>query len=175
MKWKDKLINYLTKQLYDDYEWRTIVDKIEKEQSIGIHLAVFTEPFLTLVCKGEKSIESRFSQNKITPFEKVSKGDIVLIKESGGYVKAVFIVGEVRFYTYLNENRLREIEDSYGKFICSKYDSTFWESRAKANFATLIEIKTLRQLEPFHIEKNDRTGWSTLKLGYGNTLFNWDH
>ena len=175
MKWKDKLINYLIEQLSNDKEWQEVVNRIKTERSIGVHLAVFTEPFLSLICNGEKSIESRFSQSKITPFDKVSRGDVVLVKESGGYVKAVFLVGEVRYYTYLNDTRLKEIENEYGKYICSKYDTAFWESRAKANFATLIEIKALRNLNPFYIDKNDRTGWSTIKLGYGNTLFSWNH
>jgi ASC-1-like (ASCH) protein len=173
MKWKDKLIDDVTEQLSIDLEWKWIVDKIGKGEEIGIHLAVFTEPFLTLVCNGEKKIESRFSQSKIAPFEKISKGDIVLMKESGGCVKAVFVVGEVKFYTYLNESRLKEIQANYGKFICSQYDSEFWESRAKANFATLIEIKQFKKLKPFYTKKSDRMAWSTLRLGYGNTLFSW--
>lgn len=172
MRWKDKLIDHLTEQLSNDDEWIDIVVKIVEDNSIGVHLAIFVEPYLSLVCKGEKTIESRFSQTKVTPYDRVNKGDVVLVKESGGYVKAVFVVGEVKFYTFLNDKRFSEIEDAYGRSICTHYDSKFWESRVDANFATLIEIKELRTLKPFQIEKNDRTGWSTLKLGYANTLFN---
>lgn len=172
MKWKDKLIDLLGEQLSNDDEWRDNIVKIVEDNSIGVHLAIFTEPYLSLVCTGEKSIESRFSQSKITPYDRVNKGDVVLIKESGGYVKAVFVAGDVRFYTFLNKKRLIEIEETYGRSICTHYDSNFWESRADANFATLIEITELRILKPFLIDKNDRTAWSTLKLGYANTLFN---
>jgi ASC-1-like (ASCH) protein len=172
MKWKDKLIDNLKEQLVDDIKWRDIIDKIVETQSIGVHLAIFTEPFLSLVCSGEKSIESRFSQAKIAPFDRVNSGDVVLVKESGGYVKALFIVGAVKFYTFLNSQRFIEIEKTYGKLICSHYDLNFWESRLDANFATLMEIKDIRVIKPFPIGKNDRTGWVTLKLGYSNTLFN---
>lgn len=172
MKWKDKLIDLLSEQLSNDEDWRHIIVKIVEDSSIGVHLAIFSEPYLSLVCTGEKTIESRFSQTKITPYDRVNKGDVILVKESGGYVKAVFVAGNIKFYTFLNEKRLGEIEQTYGRSICTHYDPNFWESRLDANFATLIEITELRILKPFLIDKNDRTGWSTLKLGYANTLFN---
>jgi ASC-1-like (ASCH) protein len=171
MKWKDKLIDHLSDQLLCDPYWKEIIERIENQQSVGLHLAIFTEPYLTLLCEGKKTIESRFSQSKVTPFDRVSEGDVILVKESGGYVKGLFIAGEVKFYTYLNENRLKEIEDNYGQWICSHYDTNFWDMRAKANFATLIEVKQFRQLSPFNIDKNDQLGWVTLKLGLANTLF----
>jgi len=171
MKWKDKLIDHLSDQLLCDPYWKEVIKKIQEPHSIGLHLAIFTEPYLSLLCEGKKTIESRFSQSKVPPFEKVSEGDMVLVKESGGYVKGLFIAGEVKFYTYLNESRLREIEDNYGKWICTHYDSNFWDLRSRANFATLIEVKQFRQLSPFNIAKNDHLGWVTLKLGLANTLF----
>jgi len=171
MKWKDKLIEFLVTQLTNDIEWGNLVDKISKDNSIGLHLAVFTEPFLTLVIKGEKSIESRFSKSRISPFGKVSKGDVVVVKESGGYVTAVFVVGDVKYYTFLNPERIAEIESNYGQFIGTRHDNHFWETRSSAHFATIMEIRSLRRLNPFQIGKNDRTGWSTIKLGYGSTLF----
>jgi len=172
MKWKDKLINHLTEQLSSDPQWKEVMEKIEKQQAIGLHLAVFTEPYLTLLFEGKKKIESRFSQSKVTPFDKVSAGDMILVKESGGFVKGLFIAGEVRFYTFLNDTRLKEIEKNYGQLICAQYDSNFWDMRAKANFATLIEVKQFRKLTPFNIDKSDQMGWVTLRLGLSNTLFN---
>lgn len=170
MKWKDKLISYLTDHLPDNGVWKGVFNNV-LDQKIGLHVAVFTEPFLTLALTGKKKIESRFSQSKIAPFDKINPGDIVLVKESGGLVKGAFIVGKVRFYTFLNEARLYQIEQDYGEAICSGVDPLFWETRSKANVATLVEIKSVVKLTPFNIGKNDRTGWSILKLGYGNTLF----
>lgn len=171
MKWKDKLIDHLRGQLLCDQYWKEIIDRIETQQSIGLHLAIFTEPYLTLLCEGKKTIESRFSQSKVTPFDRVYEGDVILVKESGGSVRGLFIAGEVKFYTHLNESRFKEIEKNYGQLICSHYDTNFWDMRTKAKFATLIEVKQFRQLSPFTIDKNDQLGWVTLRVGLANTLF----
>ena len=41
------------------------ISKIEVLPSSHIHVAVMVEPYITKIMKGEKTIESRFSQNKI--------------------------------------------------------------------------------------------------------------
>lgn len=46
-----------------------------------LHLGVFTEPCLTYMLEGKKTIESRFSKHKIAPFYQIKKEDIVFIKK----------------------------------------------------------------------------------------------
>jgi hypothetical protein len=174
MKWKGKLINYIIEQLKDDSQWKNTIEKILVDNSVGIHLAIFNEPFLSLVYSKEKKIESRFSMNKICPFEKVRKGDVIILKESGGFVNGVFLAGEIKFYQGLNKEILEQIESVYGKEICSSYDKNFWKSRTKAKYASLIEVKKVKKITPFKSEKNDRSGWSILREGISNDLFEQD-
>jgi ASC-1-like (ASCH) protein len=109
MKWKGKLINNIIEQLKDDSQWGNTIEKMLLDTSVGIHLAIFNEPFLSLVYSKEKKIESRFSMNKISPFEKVRKGDVIILKESGGLVNGVFVAGEVKFYQGLNKKFLNRL------------------------------------------------------------------
>ena len=51
MKWKSTLIDYIIEQLKDDAKWSNIIEEILIDPSIGIHLAVFNEPFLSLIYK----------------------------------------------------------------------------------------------------------------------------
>jgi hypothetical protein len=170
MKWKGKLIDKIIKELQDDPIWSSTIERILTDVSIGIHLAVFNEPFLALIYKGEKTIESRFSINLISPYMKISKGDIVILKASGGPVTGVFLAGEILFFSALNKSKLKEMESLYANQICSKYDPDFWINRQNTNYATLIYIKNLRALDPFRIEKKDRTAWSVLRSAYVNAL-----
>lgn len=163
MKWKGKLINYIIEQLKDDSEWGNTIEKILVDISIGIHLAVFNEPFLSLVFEGKKKIESRFSINKISPYKRVKKGDIVILKESGGDVTGIFIVGEVKFFKHLDKCLIAKIEDEFGEMICTSYDENFWAKREKANYASLIEVNKIKKLPPYKSEKRDRSGWSILR------------
>src|ERR1035438_10228161 len=114
MKWKGKLINYFINELCNDSKWSNTVENVLTDPNVGIHLAIFTEPYLSLILKGEKKIESRFSINKISPFKKVAKGDVILLKESGGFVNGVFVAGDVIFYSNIDKIILKEIEMNYG-------------------------------------------------------------
>ena len=170
MKWKGKLIDNIFGEIKRDPEWEKTSERILIDPTIGVHLAIFNEPFLALIYKGEKKIESRFSINQVAPFMKISKGDIVILKSSGGPVTGLFLAGDVDFFTNLTRTKLKEIEKKYGKKICSHYDSNFWINRAATKYLTLIEVGKIKALTPFKIEKKDRTAWSILRQSQNNLL-----
>lgn len=162
--WKDKLINYLKEELERDINKATIYEKvISEENSIGIHLAIFNEPYMSLIFAGEKTIESRFSINRVGPFAKISKGDIVLMKKSGGPVLAYFIAGDIEYISNVTPKKIKEIEKNYGEQIGTRYDPAFWEERKKANYITLISVKKIKRIPSFISEKKDRTAWVVLR------------
>ncbi|MCG6190203.1 ASCH domain-containing protein [Maribellus maritimus] len=146
MKWKEKLIDFAK-----DFENR------------GLHLAVFCEPYLSLLLDGEKKIESRFSINKISPHGRILEGDIVFVKKTGGPVIGYFEAGEIKSYSNLNKEKLCELKSRYAVDICSSYDPEFWDSRNKSNYATFVKIKKMKRISPQYIEKKDRTSWIVLK------------
>jgi ASC-1-like (ASCH) protein len=47
------------------------------------HLMIVKKKYFNLIISGKKTIETRWSKNKITPYEKVKIGETILIKESG--------------------------------------------------------------------------------------------
>lgn len=170
MKWKGKLIDYIFEEIKKDPEWQKTSERILIDPTIGVHLAIFNEPFLALIYKGEKKIESRFSINQVGPFMKIAKGDIVILKSSGGPVTGLFLAGDVNFFSNLSKSKFKEIEKDYGRKICSHYDSNFWVTRARAKYVTLIEVVKVKALTPFKIEKKDRTAWSILRQSQNNLL-----
>src|SRR6185312_3815603 len=100
MKWKDKLLKKLETDLKNDTEWNKYVEKLKYDyREVGVHLAVFSEAILNELVAGNKTIESRFSTNRICPFGKVHTGDIVLVKKSGGPVIGVFVTGTICSYS----------------------------------------------------------------------------
>jgi hypothetical protein len=161
MKWKSKLIRKIISELKANADHS--INILKNKSSVGIHLAVFNEPFLALIFKGEKKIESRFSINKVRPYDKIEKNDIVILKSSGGPVTGFFIAGNVSFFSNLNDIKLDEIRRKYGKQICADYDPNFWDNRSSTNYATLIEVKNVTPLLPFRIEKKDRTAWTIVQ------------
>lgn len=170
MKWKDKLINNLIDSLENSNNYKTFVDDI-LQFKVNVHLAIFSEPFLTYLLSGRKTLESRLSMNRTAPFGIVAKGDIVVVKKSGGDICAVFRVSEVQFFSNLNAEIIKRIDERYGSKILWNLEPAFLLSKADAKFLTLISISSLHRLTGITTEKNDMRAWVTVRKGFTNTLF----
>ena len=82
-----------------------------------IHLAVLYKEYLDLILEGKKTIEARFSKVKAPPFRKVSKGDKILLKESGSPVRGEALVKDVKYFEGLTSERVQEIINSFNEGI----------------------------------------------------------
>jgi hypothetical protein len=153
----DKLVDHLA----DDRFWLNYLTRaIAPTSIIGVHLAVFAEPFLSLVLDGRKTVESRFSRIRCAPFELVSEGDIILIKRVAGPICGVVLAKRVWFYA-LNRRTLADIRRKHSKTICA--DDEFWRQRRDASYATLIELAEPTSVSALSCNKRDRRGWVPLR------------
>ena len=141
--------------------WKHQLEEVSNKYSpIGLHLAIFSEPFLTCVIEGRKTVESRLSRNRISPYGSIYSGDIILIKEVGGPICGITLAKEALFYD-LNVDSLSDILDEYGSRICAPPD--YWDSISDVEYATLIELEQTSQVSPIPFSKRDRRGWVTLR------------
>ncbi len=106
------------------------------------------------IVNGIKKIESRFSKNKITPFNNINKNDIVYLKKSGGNILASFEVKDVMFFDNLNSKKINEIKNKYNNLITAP--NKFWESKKDSKYATLIYINNPKFIKSFSIIKKNR-------------------
>lgn len=127
---------------------------------VGVHLAIFAEPFLTLVLTGVKTTESRFSRNRCAPFGEVFDGDIILLKEVSGPICGLALAMRTEYYD-LGAEPLDRIRDRYGAVICA--DEAFWEERRDAAYATVIELGKPTSIGALFCDKRDRRGWVALR------------
>ena len=171
MKWKENLNNYVELKIKKNEIIRGYYrsNKIDID-SIGIHLAVFTEPFLSLLLNGKKTIESRFNINKVSPYKKVAIGDIVFIKKSGGAIFGYFIVKKVQYLTEPSVIELKEVRKMYAEKICASAVNDFWDNRISTKFISLFEVTKLKIILPITINKNDRMAWVVIKQSRQNSL-----
>lgn len=122
-----------------------------------VHMAIMTEPYLSWILEGKKTIESRFSQKRIAPFQKVDEKDIILLKKSGGDIAGVFEAGVVSCFEGLDPQGILTIRNQYNDKICGS--DAFWQSRQICRYATLIEVNLLFVLEPIRIKGKNRQSW----------------
>lgn len=125
--------------------------------SAGLHLAVFVSPFLDLVLKGSKRIESRFSKIRCAPFRQVHPGDILLLKRPAGPIEGVCRVTKTWYFEGygLPED---EIVDRFAASI-GMTSGVLRHRIRRARFASLFQIADSRPLKPIWCAKKDRRGW----------------
>ena len=128
------------------------------------HIAIMNPKFglIENILSGEKTVESRWSKHKIAPYNKISPGDTVYFKNSGGPVIAKAIVAKVIQFDHLNLETFTKIVEKFGRAIClqnTSYDS-WYQSK---NYVTLIFLKNPKKIAPFQI---DKTGFGSGCAGY---------
>ena len=154
MKWKTKLLKKLINDLENDDLWADYAKKIDTDfTNIAVHLAIFSEPLLEKLLAGVKTLESRFSNNKISPFGQIQKGDLVVVKKSGGPVMATFITDIVDSYSNLTPKKIEKIKNEHSLTLGLSIEDDFWNEKTNSKYATLIRIKQLKEISPFFIEK----------------------
>lgn len=169
MKWKDKLVNDIRQSIKHSTKNAFQIDELFLSDAINIHLAVFTEPFLSLILSGKKTMESRFSINNVVPYRRVLPNDIVLIKKSGSAVVGFFIVKDVMYFSNLNKMKIDFVQNKYGSQLA--WDIEFLSNKSYSKYLSLISFELVVKINPIETNKSDKTGWSIVKLGLNNTLF----
>lgn len=149
----------MREEILSNLELQLSKEKYEQIKVKTIHLGVFSEPCLTYMLEGKKTIESRISRKRQAPYQKISLDDVVVVKKSGGGIVAYFTIKEIQFID-LNEVDIHEIKNKYNNGLC--VSDAFWEAKKDSSYATLMFLDKLVQLEPFKINKCGMQTWVVL-------------
>ena len=162
--WQADCTAHLKRTFDSNSLWKNYLNTSDNldEQEARLHLAVCIEPYLSYILDGKKTVESRFSSVKCSPFQKVQKDDLILLKRAAGPVVGLCRVDAVWFYE-LDPSTFQKIRQKFSGAICPD-GPDFWTSRQHASFATLISISNVQRLPPFSVGKRDRRGWVTFPL-----------
>ena len=135
---------------------------MNNKENKATHLAILVQPFLDLILNGKKTIETRFTKVKCSPFQKVKEGDIILLKQSGGQVIGEMIAGRVEYFSDLTPQKFENLK-KYSSEICSEYEDLFWEKRKDARYITFIYVAGVKKYDkPYPFPKKDRRAWVLL-------------
>ncbi len=113
------------------------------------HVAIMSRSFGDLIAKilsREKKIESRWSINKIAPWDRVKRGDRVYFKNSGKLVTAVAEVTKVLQFENLNPIKVRG--------ILNKWPLVDYEWAKNKKYCVLVWLKNPKEIRPFKIKKS---------------------
>lgn len=126
------------------------------------HMAVFVGPAIEQILAGKKTVEGRFSLSQIPPFQKVKKGDIILLKQSGGKIIGQAEVDNVLFFDKLDGEKIGKLRKEYSQEMMMPDE--FWQRKQTARYGSIIFLKSSRKyLTPLDYKKTDRRPWVVLK------------
>ena len=131
------------------------------------HLSILTPGWIELILDGSKTIESRFTKVRCAPFRQVNAGDIVYMKESGGWVKGMFTVANVETFENLTDAQICDLfYKEYKEQIFSSLAASMHRPPEKwltAKHATLIHVADpIAFDDPFPFPKRDPRAWVVL-------------
>ena len=109
-----------------------------------VHVAVIRKPHLERILSGEKTIESRIGMTRRAPFGRVSVGERLYLKESGGPVRATAVVARVLCEDGLTPERVEELAREFTERICAT--PAYWEEKLTARCATLLWLTRVEQV-----------------------------
>lgn len=143
--------------------WANYIDRVLQPDAgtVALHLAILVHPYLQLLLDGRKTIESRFSVQRRTPFEQVDQGDVLLLKRSGGPILGIGVVAKACFYQVV-PGVLEHIQATYAEALGVR-DPAFWEARAHTRFATLLWLEQVTPITPIPYHKRDQRAWVILR------------
>ena len=141
--------------------WEPMVDRVgDPDCPQRAHLAVLNEPYLSYILEGRKTIESRFSRNRVAPFDQVRHRDLLLLKSQSGPVVGVAELAHTESYV-LDPPTWSLIRERFSAAICAE-DPDFWVERKDARYATLMKLAHVVPIAPVEVEKSDRRPWVVL-------------
>lgn len=133
------------------------------------HLAIFSPNVINAIISGKKTIDSRFSKNRIAPFLQVEAGDLVYVKAPGEDINAQFRVKKVLYFEAFEKEDFDQIVAMYWSKIGwnDEKDETRFKKEKKegSRYATLIWMDEVEQfiVPPVRIRKSDNRAWVVLK------------
>ena len=132
--------------------------------NITNHLAIFQNPYLSLIFSHKKTIESRWSIRKIAPYKKINEGDRLLLKLSGKPILGEAYVDKVLFFEDLNPQEVKNLMEKYKDEL--QINDEYYEIKKSSKYATLIWLKDVKEYEsPTEFKKNNQLSWiSDFKL-----------
>lgn len=132
------------------------------------HLAIFDKKTLEALLSGQKKIETRFSKQKIAPYQQISAGDLVYVKAPGDDISGQFRVKKVIFFDNLEQDDLDLIFKTWGDLISLNdllTDKKYQSEKQGSRFGTLIFVGDSERFitSPIKIKKKDKRGWMVIE------------
>lgn len=131
---------------------------------LGIYRRDRGQDYIKLMLSGEKTVDIKLSNRRITPYKKILPNDILLIKESSGPIVGACKIEWVEDIDFgKTKEKLFPILMKYWKQLGLRDEEHVFRMYEKTNhnrFVTLFALSNpIEFATPVWIEKHDRRAW----------------
>lgn len=132
------------------------------------HLAVYNskvygDDYIALMLSGIKTIDSKFSYRRTTPYQRLAEGDVIYLKESSGPVRGRVTVKSVIHHELSGPEEVMEFLAPYYKQLGIKDEAHLnqvWDRNKGKHYVCQWRIVGPEALNtPVRIFKNDMRSW----------------
>ena len=126
-----------------------------------VHAAIIDTRLTSGLLEGRKRVETRFGRHRRPPFGRVSRGDEIYFKASGGPIIGRAYVLRIQQYDDLTRGAIRAIRRKHGHLILATSD--YWRARRDCRFGVLIWLGAFSPRGcPQEIPRQYGAGWVVL-------------
>ena len=119
------------------------------------HIAIMKKSlgYLEKIISGDKLIESRWYNSKISPWGKALKGDVIYFKNSGCEINVRARIDNVLEFSNLTSDKIWDILSKFGNRIGVEDLKDFFEKIKNKRYCILIFLKEVEEIKSFDIDK----------------------
>lgn len=124
------------------------------------HLVILKKCYLDKILAGSKPVELRLLKAAFAPYDSVSIGDKLFLKQSSGPVCAVAKVSSFQQYENLTPAGINKLKAIYNHLVFGTDE--YWQLKSDSKFAVFIWMKDIKRIDPVMIDKKDWRAWVVL-------------
>lgn len=110
-----------------------------------IHVAILKRPYLQMILRGEKTVESRLTRTRQPPYRAIEPGERLFLKVSAGPFVATAVAGEVEFHEDLTPAKVDALRARYQPTV--RGDDAYWHVKRDSRYATFIHLTGVEPLD----------------------------
>lgn len=112
---------------------------------MSIHIAILKREYLRMMLSGQKTVESRLAKVRCPPFGRVTPGERLFFKASGGPFMATAIAEAVHDYVDQTPEQIDELYEAWNPAVCGPRG--YWQERRNRPFATMIRLRCVEPMD----------------------------
>lgn len=124
------------------------------------HIVELKRDQITMILRGQKSIEPKFMKEEEPPYNSVTEDDTIYFQVKDGFAVAKANVSKVENYCNLTPDKVINLIEENKAELCP--NDRLVEKACKSKYGTFVWLNQLQEIRPFRVKKSNDTSTNWL-------------